>query len=738
MRKIGCASRRLKMASFSSKSIMESFHHAASSRRPMPSVPIRRSSSTASRTDHGQSSDWRLERRAAAVSSGRPSTRVDKLQESPRRAPTNGRISALERDGIAPANRSPAKGQQRKTNSPQRRRRSSNGGIVFSPPASPTRTRARVTAHSSSRSQAASSAAASSAASSAVSSSSTFMNISSSSSRSDPLHASFRNKIRTSTSGQMEACKDLGRSWAQRTSPPQVGVFRQAGTHTIAECRGGKFFICTREPSLDHDAESTKMLLDGLANGEYDFHISVKPCAIANSERTHQRVHIVLGYKSPTTFLCLTQDADQCLWRIDSFRDDDGGRATLLASVEDKMLRANRFSKVVVHCRTNILAVSVNGRTLVQGIVLPAGGPDSLNGAVGVACMRSKMIFKDAGIFTSKRGECGGERGGERGGPSSTDQRGGGRGGLGGRGGESKREEKLVRDGALMLPERYMRGAKNAGLGSMDGGVYGHMQSLRGTKVVEGRNISSIKSSGYGQQRRGGGSGSSSSSSSGGDEGDERMEDINGEKSPFVGDDRYLIDMVERDIIHRELGVNFDDIAGLETAKRLLNEAVSLPLLVPEFFVGIREPWKGVLLYGPPGTGKTMLAKAAAGVSDITFFNSSAASMINKYRGESEKLTRCLFRMARHYSPAIIFIDEIDALARTRGAGQEHEADRRLKSILFSEMDGIHSGGSGSRSNDSNGEENISRVVVLATTNGKCSLAAAAAFYHVFILSFFF
>ena len=134
---------------------------------------------------------------------------------------------------------------------------------------------------------------------------------------------------------------------------------------------------------------------------------------------------------------------------------------------------------------------------------------------------------------------------------------------------------------------------------------------------------------------------------------------------------------------------------------------------MPEFFTGIREPWKGVLLYGPPGTGKTMLAKAAAGVDDITFFNSSAATMVNKYRGESEKLTRCLFRMARHYSPAIIFIDEIDALARQRGAGQEHEADRRLKSLLFSEMDGIHSGGG---YDDGNGGD-PPRVVVLATTN---------------------
>ena len=190
-----------------------------------------------------------------------------------------------------------------------------------------------------------------------------------------------------------------------------------------------------------------------------------------------------------------------------------------------------------------------------------------------------------------------------------------------------------------------------------------------------------------------------------------------------MGDDRYLIDNIERDIINRDLGVTFDDIAGLEDAKRLLNEAVSLPLLVPEFFVGIREPWKGVLLYGPPGTGKTMLAKAAAGVDDITFFNASAATMINKYRGESEKLVRCLFRMARHYSPSIIFIDEIDAMARTRGAGQEHDADRRLKSLLFSEMDGIHSGNGGGGggdekyAGDGGGAEAFARVVVLATTN---------------------
>ena len=237
-----------------------------------------------------------------------------------------------------------------------------------------------------------------------------------------------------------------------------------------------------------------------------------------------------------------------------------------------------------------------------------------------------------------------------------------------------------------MLPERLISGAENAGLGRMDGGMHGHMQSLKGKHIVKSNRHNKA------QQDRPllmpTASPHETESTTAGNE-----ENLSKSKrTPFVDDDRYLIESIEREIINRDLGVTFDDIAGLEDAKRLLNEAVSLPLLVPEFFVGIREPWKGVLLYGPPGTGKTMLAKAAAGVDDITFFNASAATMINKYRGESEKLVRCLFRMARHYSPSIVFIDEIDAMARTRGAGQEHEADRRLKSLLFSEMDGIHSG----------------------------------------------
>mmetsp|Transcript_23408 Transcript_23408/g.73325 ORF Transcript_23408/g.73325 Transcript_23408/m.73325 type:complete len:245 (-) Transcript_23408:63-797(-) len=136
-------------------------------------------------------------------------------------------------------------------------------------------------------------------------------------------------------------------------------------------------------------------------------------------------------------------------------------------------------------------------------------------------------------------------------------------------------------------------------------------------------------------------------------------------RSPYRGDDPALVETIERDMIVHDIGVSFDDIASLGRAKALLNEAVALPLLIPEFFTGIREPWKGVLLFGPPGTGKTLLAKAVASMNGLSFFNCSSSTLTSKWRGESEKLVKVLFNMARHYAPSIIFFDEVDALAST-------------------------------------------------------------------------
>ncbi|MEB3846668.1 MAG: proteasome-activating nucleotidase [Desulfurococcales archaeon] len=151
--------------------------------------------------------------------------------------------------------------------------------------------------------------------------------------------------------------------------------------------------------------------------------------------------------------------------------------------------------------------------------------------------------------------------------------------------------------------------------------------------------------------------------------------------------------------------VTFNDIGGLSKQIRELYEVVVLPLVKPELFteIGI-EPPKGVLLYGPPGTGKTMLAKAVARESNARFIRVVASEFVNKFIGEGARLVREVFRYAREHAPAIIFIDEIDAIGARRadmGTSGDREVQRTLLQLL-AEMDGF---------------EPLSNVKVIAATN---------------------
>ncbi|KAG1649386.1 Vacuolar protein sorting-associated protein 4B [Nymphon striatum] len=138
---------------------------------------------------------------------------------------------------------------------------------------------------------------------------------------------------------------------------------------------------------------------------------------------------------------------------------------------------------------------------------------------------------------------------------------------------------------------------------------------------------------------------------------------------------------LEGAIIMEKPNIKWSDVAGLECAKETLKETVILPIKFPHLFQGKRKPWKGILLFGPPGTGKSFLAKAVATeTNNSTFFSVSSSDMVSKWLGESEKLVKNLFELARKLKPSIIFIDEIDSLCSSR-SDNESESARRKQSV---------------------------------------------------------
>lgn len=150
--------------------------------------------------------------------------------------------------------------------------------------------------------------------------------------------------------------------------------------------------------------------------------------------------------------------------------------------------------------------------------------------------------------------------------------------------------------------------------------------------------------------------------------------------------------------------VTYADIGGLDIQKQEIREAVELPLVQADLYeqIGI-DPPRGVLLYGPPGTGKTMLAKAVANQTTAAFISVVGSEFVQKYLGEGPRMVRDVFRLAKQNAPAIIFVDEVDAIATARFDAQTG-ADREVQRILMellTQMDGF--------------EQNTNVKVIMAT-----------------------
>ncbi|KAG7327521.1 hypothetical protein KOW79_009127 [Hemibagrus wyckioides] len=178
---------------------------------------------------------------------------------------------------------------------------------------------------------------------------------------------------------------------------------------------------------------------------------------------------------------------------------------------------------------------------------------------------------------------------------------------------------------------------------------------------------------------------------------------------------KKLQNQLQGAIVMEKPNIKWDDVAGLEGAKEALKEAVILPIKFPHLFTGKRTPWRGILLFGPPGTGKSYLAKAVATeANNSTFFSVSSSDLVSKWLGESEKLVKNLFSLARENKPSIIFIDEIDSLCGSR-SDNESEAARRIKTEFLVQMQGELRG----VGNDNEG------ILVLGATNIPWTLDSA-------------
>jgi transitional endoplasmic reticulum ATPase len=185
---------------------------------------------------------------------------------------------------------------------------------------------------------------------------------------------------------------------------------------------------------------------------------------------------------------------------------------------------------------------------------------------------------------------------------------------------------------------------------------------------------------------------------------DEALEELRVTRYDFGRALRRVQPSAMREIMIQVPDVGWDDVGGLDDAKRVLRDGVELPLKFPDAFrrLGVK-PSRGFLLFGPPGTGKTLLAKAVATQAQANFIAAKSSDLLSKWYGESERQVSRLFARAKQVAPAVLFMDEIDALVPQRGgAGDEAAVTGRVVNTMLAEMDGL---------------EELEGVVVIGATN---------------------
>jgi len=517
----------------------------------------------------------------------------------------------------------------------------------------------------------------------------------------------------------------LGEGWYQITKDGS-GNSGRVGLHSVIEAEANQFFMCLYEPKSSEAYSACTNI-----SPEYDLEISIKSMVKSvlnsnnnnsnktghilqniiknnnnnnNNSNNHNIFHLVLSFKTSSNYIAIICDINSLKWNLIQKKDNI---EILLAETSDPGLRSNTFYTLLVQIRGRSISVDLNNKPLFTNIRIKDVN-DNLSGLAGIATPSSKIAIKGWKLrgVSSVIGNNNSFNSNNVSNVSSNNTSKSGR--------LTPLNDNVFQPQSKEQIEEMSKPAttKVKSLAEALGSMKINHETNQKPSIVETSNIFTRIGAPV-IPLGGGGPGSKLSSnqlpSNNQNDRGNFMSTPNSDSQNlsilYDRHDRSLVDSVMRDIVQTDLGISFDDIASLDTAKRLLSEAIVLPLVMPEFFTGIRTPWKGVMLFGPPGTGKTLLAKAVCGFSNSTFFNCSASSLISKYRGESEKIVKVLFEAAHLLSPSVVFLDEVDALVSSR-RDDEHEASRRLKTEFFSQMDGIQSSGTVG-----------GRVMVLATTN---------------------